>query len=64
MRGVITEIILLLKYRKQAVATTLNGKNTIMLLPTVLRKLLIYQVLLLIVSRDASSIVNKIPDRE
>ena len=37
-RGVVIENILLLKYQKQAIITTLNREDVIMLLPTALRK--------------------------
>ena len=45
-RGVLTENILLLKYKKQAITATLNGQynesniknNSLMLLPTAMRK--------------------------
>ena len=71
-RGVITENILLLKYQKQAITAALNVQynqwnirnNILMLLPTALRKLWIYQMLTFIVSRDISPIWNKVLDRE
>ena len=37
-RGVVIENILLLKYQKQAITTTLNREDVLMLLPTALRK--------------------------
>ena len=67
-RGGITDnILLLLKYQKQAITTALNGQynqsnvknNTLMLLPTVLRKSWLYQLLAFVVSREIF-----IPDRE
>ena len=71
-RVVITENILLLKYQKQAITAALNVQynqwniknNILMLLPTALRKLWIYQMLTFIVSRDISPIWNKVLDRE
>ena len=69
--GVITEN-LLLKYQKQEITAVLNGQynqsniknSTLMLLPTVLRKSWIYQMLPFIVSWGLSPIWNKVPDRE
>ena len=67
-RGGITDnILLLLKYQKQAITTALNGQynqsnvknNTLMLLPTALRKSWLYQLLAVVVSREIF-----IPDRE
>ena len=67
-RGGITDnILLLLKYQKQAITTALNGQynqsnvknNTLMLLPTALRKSWLYQLLAFVVSREIF-----IPDRE
>ena len=71
-RVVITENILLLIYQKQAITAVLNVQynqwniknNILMLLPTALRKLWIYQMLTFIVSRDISPIWNKVLDRE
>ena len=71
-RVVITENILLLKYQKQAITAALNVQynqwniknNILMLLPTALRKLWIYQMLTFIVSRNISPIWNKVLDRE
>ena len=39
VRGVITENILLLKYQKHAIKAALNGKDAVILLAAVLRKL-------------------------
>ena len=58
--------MLLLKYQKQAITAALNGQynqsniknNTLMLLPTALRKSWIYQILPIIVSRDILPIRN------
>ena len=63
---------LLLKYQKQEITAVLNGQynqsniknSTLMLLPTVLRKSWIYQMLPFIVSWSLSPIWNKVPDRE
>ena len=63
-REVITENIIYLKYQKQAIAAALNREDVLMLLPTALRKLWIYQVLSLILSWNTSPIRNKIPDQE
>ena len=71
-RGVITETILLLKYQKQAITVSLNGQynqaniknNTLILIPTDLRKSWIYRMLSVIVGWDISPIRNKVPDRE
>ena len=62
-RGVITENILLsLKYQKQAITAELNEEGALILLPTAMRRSWIYQVLLFIVSRDISPIGSKAPD--
>ena len=58
-RGVITKKVLLLKYQKQARTASLNMEDALMLLPTALRKLWIYQVLPFIVSRNILPIGNK-----
>ena len=59
-RVVVIENILLFKYQKQATIAALNGEDVLMLLPTVLKKSWIYQVLPFIVTWDTSPIVNKV----
>ena len=63
-RIVVTENILLFKYRKKATIAALNGEDVLMLLRTALKKLWIYQVLHFVVSRDTSLIGNKVPDQK
>ena len=59
--AVITENVLLLKYQKQAIKTALNWEDTLMLLPSALRKSWIHRVL---VSRNSLPIGIKFPDLE
>ena len=62
-RAVITENVLL-KYQKVTIAAALNREDALMLLPILLRKLWIYQVMLFIVTRDTLPIRNKFPGWE
>ena len=56
--------MLLLEYKKQAIAAALNGEYDLLLLRTALRKLWKYQLLPFIVIRETSPIGNKVHDRE
>ena len=63
-REVITENILLLKYQKTGKKAALNVEHALMRLPNALKKSWTYQMLPSIVSRETSSIENKVSDRK
>ena len=61
-RGVTTENILFLKYKKHAITAELNQKDPFILLPTAFKKSWIFQVLPFVFSQDISTIWNKVSD--